>query len=207
MHNQAGWLLGGRRGLPAIHGGTQPTPPAPPQVDYLKLVGINVPAALLVLGAVFSVDDLTGFEITKLIELPEPYGIVLLWGLLLPTVYVLASSITNCVFKDALVLKVRHSGRCQTGGAVAQAVDQDGHSLLWSGWCRRPALAAAQRTPPTSATSSQVGVFAACSAVVSQTHRPCPCTPLLFPCAQWLAAATATLWPAQTARPPWCLMQ
>lgn len=31
---------------------------------------------LQVLGGVFSVDDLTGFEITKLIELPEPGGIV-----------------------------------------------------------------------------------------------------------------------------------
>lgn len=58
------------------------------------------------LGGVFSVDDLTGFEITKIIELPEPWGIVALWGVLLPTVYVLASSITNLVFKDALILKV-----------------------------------------------------------------------------------------------------
>lgn len=74
-------------------------------VDYLRLLGINIPAALLVLGGVFSVDDLTGFEITKIIELPEPYGIVALWGVLLPTIYVLAASITNLVFKDALILK------------------------------------------------------------------------------------------------------
>jgi hypothetical protein len=40
-----------------------------------------------------------------LIELPEPYGIVVLWGFLLPTIYVLASSLTNAVFKDALILK------------------------------------------------------------------------------------------------------
>ena len=75
-------------------------------VDYLKLVAINIPAALLVLGGVFSVDDLTGFEITELIELPEPWGIVMLWGVVLPSVYVLASSITNLVFRDALILKV-----------------------------------------------------------------------------------------------------
>lgn len=41
----------------------------------------------------------------QLIELPEPYGIVVLWGFLLPTIYVLASSLTNAVFKDALILK------------------------------------------------------------------------------------------------------
>ncbi len=32
--------------------------------------------SLQVLGGVFSIDDLTGFEITKLIELPSPWGIV-----------------------------------------------------------------------------------------------------------------------------------
>lgn len=46
--------------------------------DYLRMLAINVPAALLVLGLVFSIDDLTGFEITKLIELPPPYGVALL---------------------------------------------------------------------------------------------------------------------------------
>lgn len=45
-------------------------------VDYLKLTLINLPAALVVLGGVFSIDDLTGFEITKLVELPSPWGIV-----------------------------------------------------------------------------------------------------------------------------------
>ena len=33
-----------------------------------------------VLGGLFSIDDLTGFEITKLVELPEPYGIIIVWG-------------------------------------------------------------------------------------------------------------------------------
>eukprot|EP00887_Chlorella_sp_A99_P001905 scaffold18.g1905.t1 len=73
-------------------------------VDYLKLVAINVPAALLVLGGLFSIDDLTGFEITRLVELPEPYGIIAVWGVVLPTIYVLASSLTNLLFPDALIL-------------------------------------------------------------------------------------------------------
>lgn len=58
------------------------------------------------LGALFSVDNLTGFEITKLVELPEPYGIIVLWGFVLPTVYVMADAIAKLLFKDALILKV-----------------------------------------------------------------------------------------------------
>lgn len=42
--------------------------------DYPRLVLLNVPACLLVLGGVFAIDDLTGFEITEAIELPLPYG-------------------------------------------------------------------------------------------------------------------------------------
>lgn len=58
------------------------------------------------LGALFSVDDLTGFEITKVIELPEPYGIIALWGLVLPAIFIFANAITQLAFKDALILKV-----------------------------------------------------------------------------------------------------
>ncbi|PSC69824.1 PGR5 1A [Micractinium conductrix] len=74
-------------------------------VDYIKLLALNVPAALLVLGALFSVDDITGFEITKFLELPGALGVFIVWGVTLPTIYVLASSITSLVFKDALILK------------------------------------------------------------------------------------------------------
>uniref|UniRef100_A0A7S0N9T8 PGR5-like protein 1A, chloroplastic n=1 Tax=Chlamydomonas leiostraca TaxID=1034604 RepID=A0A7S0N9T8_9CHLO len=81
--------------------------------DYLRMLALNVPAALLVLGVVFAIDDITGFEITKAIQLPPPYGVALLWGLLLPTTFVLASSITNILFKDSVVLK----GPCPNCGA------------------------------------------------------------------------------------------
>jgi hypothetical protein len=73
--------------------------------DYLRMTLLNLPAALLVLGAVFAVDDLTGFDITQAIELPPPTGILLLWGFLLPVVYVLSTSITNVVLKDNIILK------------------------------------------------------------------------------------------------------
>jgi hypothetical protein len=63
-----------------------------------------------VLGLLFSIDDITGFEITKVIELPKPYGIVFLWGLVLPSLFILANAITSLVFKDALILKVRGPG-------------------------------------------------------------------------------------------------
>ena len=54
----------------------------------------------------FSVDDLTGFEITYLLELPQPWGIFVVWGLVLPLVYIVSSSLTNLVLKDLLILKV-----------------------------------------------------------------------------------------------------
>lgn len=85
--------------------------------DYLKLTLLNVPAALIVLGAIFAIDDITGFEITKAIELPPPYSILFLWGLVFPTIYVIASSLTNFVLPDALILKAP----CPTCGAECQA--------------------------------------------------------------------------------------
>jgi len=80
--------------------------------DYLKMTLLNVPATLLVLGFIFSLDDLTGFEITKLIELPPPYGTGLLWGLLLPAIFVLATSLTNIAFREGLIMR----GECPSCG-------------------------------------------------------------------------------------------
>ncbi len=42
------------------------------KTDFVRMLALNVPAVLLVLGLVFSIDDITGFEITELIELPPP---------------------------------------------------------------------------------------------------------------------------------------
>jgi hypothetical protein len=126
--------------------------------DYLRMTALNLPAALLCLGALFSVDDITGawsvvcvvcglvlhclaallnlpvapmplpgppqythshihthththththrtntrrappgFEVTSLIELPPPGGIIALWAVVLPVLYLLSTSITNLV--------------------------------------------------------------------------------------------------------------
>lgn len=59
------------------------------------------------LAALFSIDDITGFQITNLVELPEPYGIIFLWGFVFPALFIFVASITNFVFKDNLILKVR----------------------------------------------------------------------------------------------------
>lgn len=67
---------------------------------------------LQVLGALFSVDDLTGFEITKFLELPQPYGIFAVWGIVLPAIFLLSTALTNLVLKDGLILKVRCSPLC-----------------------------------------------------------------------------------------------
>lgn len=74
-------------------------------VDYLRLVALNIPAAVSILLGLFAIDDLTGFEVTRLLELPEPFGIIVVWGVVLPVVYILSNAVTNLVFKDALVLK------------------------------------------------------------------------------------------------------
>ncbi len=40
--------------------------------DAARLLILYVPAVMLVLGFVFAIDDITGFEITTLVELPPP---------------------------------------------------------------------------------------------------------------------------------------
>ncbi|CAM6089094.1 unnamed protein product [Calypogeia fissa] len=82
-------------------------------VDYLKMTLLNVPAALIALGLVFFLDDVTGFEITYLLELPEPYSFLFTWFIVLPITYLIAQSLTNIVLKDALILK----GPCPECGA------------------------------------------------------------------------------------------
>ncbi|CAK0745715.1 hypothetical protein CVIRNUC_001639 [Coccomyxa viridis] len=83
--------------------------------DYLKMTLLNLPAAILTLILLFSVDDITGFEITYLLELPQPWGIFVVWGLVLPLVYIVSSSLTNLVLRDFLILK----GPCPECGTEA----------------------------------------------------------------------------------------
>ena len=60
-----------------------------------------------VLGAMFSIDNLTGVELWKpILQLPQPYGLVVIYALVLPLVYVLSNSIANFFFRDALILRV-----------------------------------------------------------------------------------------------------
>lgn len=84
------------------------------EVDYLRMTLLNVPAALIALTAVFLVDDLSGFEITYLLELPEPYSFLFTWFVVLPGVFLIASSLTGLIFKDFLILK----GPCPSCGAT-----------------------------------------------------------------------------------------
>eukprot|EP00891_Asterochloris_glomerata_P000499 jgi/Astpho2/499/Aster-03540 len=83
--------------------------------DYIKMTALNIPAAVGVLLALFLLDDFTGFQITNLLELPEPYGIVFTWGAVLPVVFVFVASITNFIFKDNLILR----GQCPNCGAAS----------------------------------------------------------------------------------------
>ncbi|KAK4262694.1 hypothetical protein QN277_028226 [Acacia crassicarpa] len=74
-------------------------------VDYLKMFLLNVPATVIALGLFFFLDDLTGFEITYLLELPEPFSFIFTWFAAVPVIVWLALSLTNAIVKDFLILK------------------------------------------------------------------------------------------------------
>ncbi|XVE64935.1 hypothetical protein DITRI_Ditri07aG0141900 [Diplodiscus trichospermus] len=74
-------------------------------VDYLKMFLLNVPATVVALGLFFFLDDLTGFEITYLLELPEPFSFIFTWFAAVPVIVWLAQSLTKVVVKDFLILK------------------------------------------------------------------------------------------------------
>ncbi|XP_040963356.1 PGR5-like protein 1A, chloroplastic isoform X2 [Gossypium hirsutum] len=74
-------------------------------VDYLKMVLLNVPATVVALGLFFFLDDLTGFEITYVLELPKPFSFIFTWFAAVPLIVWLAQSLTKLVVKDSLILK------------------------------------------------------------------------------------------------------
>ncbi|KAK9864420.1 hypothetical protein WJX84_002626 [Apatococcus fuscideae] len=81
---------------------------------YLKMTLLNLPAAIGTLLALFALDDFTGFEITKLVELPEPWGIVVVWGLVLPLIFLFVNALTGIILKDGLILQ----GQCPNCSAT-----------------------------------------------------------------------------------------
>lgn len=74
-------------------------------VDYFKMFLLNVPAAVIALTLFFFLDDLTGFELTYLMELPEPFSFIFTWFAALPLIFYISLGITNAIIKDFLILK------------------------------------------------------------------------------------------------------
>ncbi|KAG8080824.1 hypothetical protein GUJ93_ZPchr0007g4893 [Zizania palustris] len=68
-------------------------------------VPANVPAAVVALTLFFFLDDFTGFEITYLLELPEPFSFIFTWFAALPLIFWIAQAITSAIVKDFLILK------------------------------------------------------------------------------------------------------
>lgn len=85
--------------------------------DYLRMTALNIPATVAVLGVLFAADYFSGFELSTFMELPPPWGFITVWGLVLPAVYVLATSITNVAFSNVIILKAP----CPTCGTVSTA--------------------------------------------------------------------------------------
>ena len=82
-------------------------------VDYFRLTLLNIPGVAISLSLLFLVDYATGFSISKFVELPEPFGFLAVWAVVLPIVYIVSDSLTKVVLKDALVLQ----GQCTNCGA------------------------------------------------------------------------------------------
>merc|ERR1712176_1022480 len=80
-------------------------------VDYFRLTLLNIPGVGISLSLLFILDFLTGFSISKFVELPEPLGFIAVWVVVLP-LYVLSDSLTKVVLKDALIL----NGQCTNCG-------------------------------------------------------------------------------------------
>ncbi|GAB4834318.1 PGR5-like protein 1B, chloroplastic [Ancistrocladus abbreviatus] len=74
-------------------------------VDYFKMFLLYVPAAVVALALFFFLDDLTGFEITYLLELPEPFSFIFTWFAAVPLIVWLSLSLTKLIVKDFLILK------------------------------------------------------------------------------------------------------
>ncbi|XP_023005472.1 PGR5-like protein 1A, chloroplastic [Cucurbita maxima] len=74
-------------------------------VDYFRMLLLNVPATVVALGLFFFLDDITGFEITYLLELPEPFSFIFTWFAAVPFLVWLALTLTNAVVRDSLILK------------------------------------------------------------------------------------------------------
>jgi hypothetical protein len=74
-------------------------------VDYVRMTLLNVPGALVGLLACFVVDDLSGFGITQLVELPEPFGFIAVWFVVLPVIYLISAKFTGLLLKDSVVLQ------------------------------------------------------------------------------------------------------
>nr|GEY24857.1 PGR5-like protein 1A, chloroplastic [Tanacetum cinerariifolium] len=68
-------------------------------VDYLKMFLINAPAAVVTVGL---------FEITYLLELPEPFSFIFTWFAALPFLLWLSFTLTNVIVRDFLILKAVH---------------------------------------------------------------------------------------------------
>ena len=85
-----------------------------------------------ILLGLFAIDDFTGFEITKLVELPEPWGIIVVWGFVLPLVFVLVNAVTGLILKDGLILQVLFSTPTTACTRVTTM-----HTILNTLQCRR----------------------------------------------------------------------
>ncbi|GKU95387.1 hypothetical protein SLEP1_g8749 [Rubroshorea leprosula] len=78
-------------------------------LSYKKITNTHLTFGLI---RFFFLDDLTGFEISYLLELPEPFSFIFTWFAAVPLLVWLAQSLTKVVVRDSLILK----GACPNCG-------------------------------------------------------------------------------------------
>nr|GLL45104.1 PGR5-like protein 1A, chloroplastic [Ipomoea trifida] len=99
-------------------------------VDYLKMLLLNVPGVLVALGLFFFLDDLTGFEITYLLELPEPFSFIFTWFAALPFILWLSFTITGIIVKDVLIVKKKRKKGLQELKVKMKRREEEGFDAL-----------------------------------------------------------------------------
>nr|KYP67230.1 hypothetical protein KK1_013554 [Cajanus cajan] len=75
-------------------------------VDFI-FIFLFLPFPFLFLYSVrfFFFDELTGFEVSYFIKIPEPFSFILTWFAAIPFILWLAQSITRAIVNDSLILK------------------------------------------------------------------------------------------------------
>lgn len=94
-------------------------PPSPPAADYAKMLLLTLPPALIVGGGLIGADMALG---APLMKIGGTTGVIIWCGIIMPSVYCIAASISQAIFTNGKILKVRRGPEGRGGGGRAGAL-------------------------------------------------------------------------------------